>query len=205
MKIIFKYILFLISISSFSQNKWEEIDRELWDKLDKNEISTEQWYMRTLKEAGSIGGTFSAWFEKIESIDNIDDKKIRLCFAKNFQIEKKNGNRYALMYLENYSNDTILIPRSDSTIDNFQEFFLIDNKWVPGRKRGQSMCGNGSFKQKIEPKNRVIIEVENHSLTFGQNKVKYKVTFNLDGQIIESNIIEVKLFDSQLERLKSSI
>jgi hypothetical protein len=194
-------IFSFISLPLFCQTNFEKIESDLWEKLDKKEITTAEWYDSKMKEAGSLNGQFSAWYKDIKPIKDYLKSQILFYFIDNFQIEEKNGNQYARMFLENRTNESIEIDRIDSTIDNLQEYFYINDKWIPGRKNGKSSCGNSYYTQIVKPNTRLIFDIENAPLTKGEIEVPYKVEININGQTVETNIIKVKLYDSQLKRL----
>ena len=116
-----------------------------------------------------------------------------------------NGNTYAKLYLNNHSNDTIQIQKMSAIINKITEYFMIDNKWIKGRISDAEFytCGF-QYDIKIEPNERVYILIDNEPITNGTNKLKYKLVIDIYGQIVESNIIEVKLFENQIKRLKET-
>ncbi|PTX44657.1 hypothetical protein C8P64_0639 [Christiangramia gaetbulicola] len=195
------FLILFISIYSYGQVDYEEIESELWTKLNNKEITTKEWYIAKMKDAGSLNNNFSAWFRNIDSLTKNSNHQIKLYFENDYQIEKKNGNRYARMILENNRNKEIPIDRIDSTIDNLQEYFFITGNWIPGRKNSKSSCGNSYYTQPLAPHNKLIFDLENSELNLGENKIPYKVTIEINGEIVESNIINVNLYDSQLQRL----
>ena len=206
MKIPFYIIFFFITFSVSSQTNWTELENDLWKQKEKGEISTEDWYFKLKKEAGSITPNITAWFQSKEKIEKNDSEKTtKLFFPENYQFEKENGNTYAKLYLNNHSNDTIQIQKMSAIINKITEYFMIDNKWIKGRISDAEFytCGF-QYDIKIEPNERVYILIDNEPITNGTNKLKYKLVIDIYGQIVESNIIEVKLFENQIKRLKET-
>jgi hypothetical protein len=201
------YILFfLFSISVSSQTNWNELESDLWKQKDIGEITTSEWYLNLKKEAGSLTKNIKAWFQEKKPIEKTDSEKTtKLYFPENYQIEKENGDKYAKLYLENHSKDTIQVQKMSAMIKKVTEYFLIDNEWVKGRDSDAEFytCGF-QYDMKIEPGNRVYILIGNDPIINGTNKLKYKLSIDLNGQTIESNIIEVSLYDNQVKRLKET-
>tara|TARA_R110002111_G_scaffold258820_1_gene328206 strand:+ start:435 stop:1058 length:624 start_codon:yes stop_codon:yes gene_type:complete len=201
------YIIFLFfTITISSQTNWTEIESQLWKQKENGDISLSEWYLNLKMEAGSITRDLSPWYKKNELIEpNDSDNEIKLFFPKDYQIEKENGNKYAKLYIDNNSKDTINVKTTSSLIRGITEYYMIDNSWIKGRNSNNVflICGNG-YDLKIAPENRAYILIGNEPLTSGDNKIKYKLILEIDDKEIESNTIEVSLFENQIKRLKET-
>ncbi len=201
-----KHILFVIlglfSIYSFSQNKWEEKEDELWDKMQQKIISKKEWFLKIQTEAGEIPNRLSAWYKKTSKIQNPNTDKIEIQFKKENLKISENGNVYREMVIKNNTKDTIRIERIDSTIGGLQESFMINGKWIKNRKNGASSCGNSYFTQFLSPHNQIEFELSNGGLTKGEIEVNYKILLTIDKKTFESNVIKVNLYKNQFKRLK---
>ena len=201
------YIIFLFfTITISSQTNWTEIESQLWKQKENGDISLSEWYLNLKMEAGSITRDLSPWYKKEELIEpNDSDNEIKLFFPKDYKIEKENGNKYAKLYIDNNSKDTINVKTTASLVRGITEYYMIDNSWIKGRNSNDVLviCGSG-YDLKIPPENRAYILIGNEPLTSGDNKIKYKLILEIDDKEIESNTIEVSLFDNQIKRLKET-
>lgn len=202
------FIIFIITltyISSFAQTNWSAIEDVLNFQRETHKISDNEWYAKLKKDAGHFD-RLSLWVKSEETLSKKkSNNKIQIYFPEKFQIVIPNGNKYAKVYLENNTADSIDISRIDATLANVQEYFLINNKWIAFRKNGTSICGNSYFTNKLAPNKQLNLELSNDCLTEGKNKVAYKITILLENQLLESNVIQVYLYDSQLKRMSESI
>ena len=57
-------IISLFTTFSFSQNKWELMEKKLYNQHDKGELSSDEWFFKKQKEAGSIPNRLSALAQK---------------------------------------------------------------------------------------------------------------------------------------------
>jgi len=179
----------LISIQTFAQIKAPV-------ELDKNEQ-----YCADSQQKGDFFRMSAVVFNEEQKQTIGNESTIRISFPEGFYVEGVNGNKYAKGYLENNTSENIEIDRIDSTIDFVQEFFLIDGKWISGQKNGKSTCGNSYFKKTLKAKSQIEFQLTINDLVYGNIKVPFKIVMMINGQTIESNVIEVNLFDSQIKKL----
>jgi hypothetical protein len=205
MRLMFTFILSCGVSLSFAQTNWTNIEKEINRDYNEKLITPAEWYLKLRKEAGSINSSFSLWVEKNEQIRSNSDKKIKLYFINNFQITAPNGNKYAQLYLENTTGDSVSIARIDATLANVQEYFYLNNKWTKGRKNGTSTCGNSYYNEKLATATRMVLNLNNDELVGGNKEVNYKIMITIGNEIIESNVIKVHLFSNQYKRLLSSL
>ncbi len=203
-----KKLLFLLllcySHSLLGQTNWHQIEIALSKQRDEQQISSDEYYARLKSEAGILN-ELNLWIKSEDTVAaKSDRRKLILYFPKKFQIVMPNGNKYAQAYLQNNTSDPLNIARIDATMDKVREYFFINKKWVPFRKNGTSTCGNSYFERKLAPNKQLTLYLDNEALTKGKNKIKYKIQINLGDQVIESNVITVHLYDSQLKRITES-
>ena len=116
-------IISFFSTFSFSQNKWELLESDLWKQKENKVITLDEWYSKLQIEAGSIPNRLTAWYKGTSKILDFSDYGISLFFVnKNLKISD-NGNVYREMKLQNDSSDSLIIKRIDATIGDLQEFF----------------------------------------------------------------------------------
>jgi hypothetical protein len=206
MKLTLTIILSLLISSSFAQTNWASIEREIALKRDEGRITSGEWYQLLKKDAGSLTSQFSLWVEDDEKIPvPTKEKKLKLYFAKDFQISMPNGNKFAQLFLENHTENAIEIPRIDATIANVQEYFFIGGNWIKGRTNHTSTCGNSYFNKALGAGDRLNLHLNNDSLVEGDKKVSYKITVTIGNKVIESNVIKIRLYKNQLTRLAETI
>lgn len=188
------------------QTNWVSIETKITQELNEKKISADEWYLKLMKETGRFSD-LKLWTlkEKTEKITETAKNEVKLYFPKNFQLVKANGNKYAKVYLENATTNSVEVSRIDATIGNVQEYFLIDSKWVMFRENSTSSCGNSYFTSLLPPGERLLLELDNHFLVDGPNKLSYKIKVLIGQQWIVSNVIKVGLYESQLKRLRESI
>lgn len=204
LRIFFFFTLLTISTNLFAQTNWSAIENKLNTQREQKRISSNGWHSKLKKDAGHFD-RLSLWVKNEDEIANKSGEKIQLYFPTNFQIVMPNGNKYAKAYLINNTTDSIEIARIDATLANVQEYFLIKNKWIAFRKNGTSTCGNSYFSNKLAPNHQLSLELSNDVLTDGNNKIPYKISILLGTRLIECNVIQVKLHDSQLKRMMESV
>jgi hypothetical protein len=195
--------------SAKSQTYWKNREDSLWNLLYTNKTividSNKRWEF-FLKESGSLG-RMQVWFEKQDTIDasflteqKIDRKKVlSLIFPDNYKFIQS-GEEHFKVYLLNFSNKTLYIPRIDATLDSVSEYIKIDNNWLRLRKNGRSSCGNSYYKKRMIPNEANLFEIASINQEAGTEVLKYKLVFNYYGRKIESNEIEIRLFANQLKR-----
>ena len=204
MKLVFFILLFSLSVASFAQTNWSEIENDLSKKLERKEINTNEWYSKLKSKAGHFG-SFSLWVEEeILSKREKSEENITLHFPNDFQIIAENGNKFAKVYLKNNTSDSLEIQRIDATIANVQEFFLVKDKWLAFRKNHTSSCGNSYFDSKLAPNHQLVLALDNDVLVGGENAIKYKIRIMFGKKWVESNVITVHLYNSQLKRMLES-
>lgn len=204
MKLLTTVIIIFWSYVVSAQSNYKAIEKAIDDKYYTKGISGEQWYKSLQTDAGYLGADFSLWFERKTDITSKTNKNtLELIFERNFQITAKNGNKYARLSLNNNTNKPIDIERIDATLANVQEYFLLNNKWVSGRKNETSTCGNSYFSVQLAPRQRWELELENQSLAEGKVPVKYKIAIKVGDVYIESNVVTMHLFENQYKRLMS--
>ncbi|WP_396193225.1 hypothetical protein [Flavobacterium sp.] len=182
-------LLILISIQTFAQIKAPI-------ELDKNEK-----YCADSQQKGNFFRMSAVVFNEEQKQTIGNESTIRIHFPEDFYVEGVNGNKYAKGYLENNTSENIEIDRIDSTIDFVQEFFLINGKWISGQKNGKSSCGNSYFKNKLKAESQIEFQLTISDLVYGNVKVPFKIVMTINGKKIESNVIEVNLFESQIKNL----
>ncbi len=204
MKFVFFILLFTLPIASFAQTNWDKIENDLSKKLEQKEININEWYAKRKSKAGHFG-PFSLWVEEENSSKREKSlENVNLYFPKDFQIVAENGSKFARIYLENNTSDSLEIQRIDATLANVQEFFLVKGKWLAFRKNHTSTCGNSYFDSKLAPNHQLILSLDNDVLVEGRNAIKYKIGIMLGKRWVESNIITVHLHNSQLKRMLES-
>ena len=185
-------VFFLIAVQTFAQ-----IKRPV--ELDKNEK-----YCDSSQREGRFD-RINLWV--LDGSPKAVTKKgevVRIYFPENFYIEGVNGNKYAKGYLENNTLENIEISRIDSTIDYVQEYFFINGKWIVAQENGKSECGNSYFKENLKSKNKIEFQLSISDLVYGDIKVPFKISVIVNGKIIESNVIEVNLYEAQIKNLLKS-
>ncbi len=192
-----------------SQTYWENQEDSLAKTLYTNKTDTinnkERWTF-FLKESGYLG-RLQVWFEKKETINAafLDSQKIEskqaltLIIPSNYKVVQS-GKEFFQIYLLNFSNKTLLIPRIDATLDSISEYIKVENKWLQVRKNGRSVCGNSYYKKQMASHEANLFKWASINQEAGTESLKYKLVFNYRGQEIESNEIEIKLFANQLKR-----
>ena len=181
--------LILISTQTFAQIKAPV-------ELDKNEK-----YCAVSQQKGNFFRMSAVVFNEEQTKTIGNETNIRIYFPDNFYVEGINGNKYAKGYLENNTLSNVEVDRIDSTIDFVQEFFLINGEWISGQENGKSDCGNSYFKKELKSKSRIEFQLTISDLVYGNIKVPFKIVMTINGKKIESNVIEVNLFDSQIKNL----
>ena len=181
--------LILISAQTFAQIKAPV-------ELDKNEK-----YCAVSQEKGNFFRVSAVVFNEEQAKIIGNETNIRIYFPDNFYVEGINGNKYAKGYLENNTLNNIEVDRIDSTIDYVQEYFLINGKWISGQENGKSSCGNSYFKKELKAKSQIEFQLTISDLVYGNIKVPFKIVMTINGKKIESNVIEVNLFESQIKNL----
>jgi hypothetical protein len=200
----FILLCFTASLSSFAQKDWSAIENDLYKQKEQKKISSGEWYSKLKKDAGHFG-RLSLWVEDESEISDKSTEKIKLYFPSDFKVVMPNGNTFAKAYLINNTADSIEIARIDATLANVQEYYFIKNKWVAFRTNGTSTCGNSYFSNKLPPNRQLSLELTNDILTDGAKKIPYKISILIGSQQIESNIITVKLHDTQLKRMMEGV
>ncbi|TKB98443.1 hypothetical protein [Pedobacter cryotolerans] len=204
-KVSFSVLLCLAaSLSSFAQKDWSAIESDLYRQMTDKKITTEEWSFRLRKDAGYFD-RLSLWVEDESEISDKSTEKIKLYFPADFKVVMPNGNTFAKAYLLNNTADSIEIARIDATLANVQEYYFIKNKWVAFRTNGTSTCGNSYFSNKLPPNRQLTLELTNDILTDGTKKIPYKISIVIGSQQIESNVITVKLHDTQLKRMMEGV
>jgi hypothetical protein len=167
-----------------------------------NNLTTEEQYCKENQQKGNFFGT-SAWvFNEIQKpITSEHTKNIRIFFPKDFYVEKKNGSKYAQGHLRNNTSEGIKISRLDSTIDFIQEHFLIDGIWVSGQKNEKASCGNSYFDMELKAFSKIEFQLSISDLVYGNIKVPFKISITIGEKIFESNVIDVFLFENQINNL----
>lgn len=181
--------LILISIQTFAQIKAPV-------ELDKNEK-----YCAVSQQKGNFFGVAAVVFNEEQTQTTGEETNIRIYFPENFYVEGVNGNKYAKGYLENNTLSNIEVDRIDSTIDFVQEYFLINGKWISGQENGKSDCGNSYFKKELKAKRKIEFQLSINDLVYGNIRVPFKIVMTINGKKVESNVIEVNLFESQIKNL----
>ncbi|WP_026708542.1 hypothetical protein [Flavobacterium frigidarium] len=181
--------LILISIQTCAQIKAPV-------KLDKNEK-----YCADSQQKGNFFRVAAVVFNEEQTQTTGEETNIRIYFPENFYVEGVNGNKYAKGYLENNTLNNIEVNRIDSTIDFVQEYFLINDKWISGQENGKSDCGNSYFKKELKAKRKIEFQLSISDLVYGNIKVPFKIVMTINGKKVESNVIEVNLFESQIKNL----
>ncbi|MEE1944270.1 hypothetical protein VRU48_04075 [Pedobacter sp. KR3-3] len=202
-----KLLILLLVLCSYglqAQTNFRQIEIALGKQRNEQKISDNEYYSRLKSEAGVLS-ELNLWIESEDTIVvKSGTKKLSLRFPEKFQIVMPNGNKYAQAYLQNNTSDSLHIARIDATINKVKEYFFINKKWVAYRTNGTSTCGNSYFDSKLAPHRQLTLHLDNEDLTKGKNKIKYKIQINLGNQVIESNVITVRLYDSQLKRITES-
>ncbi len=193
-------LVFMVSLSSFGQQRWAAITANLNQKFETNEISGEEWVSGLRKQAGYLG-PLKLWFKSEVAIVKTTNPSLKLLFNTEFQEVMPNGNKYAKVELINNTSDSVTIERIDATVANVQEYFFINRKWVSFRQNHTSTCGNSYYRNTLAPYHKINLQLENNDLTDGENKVKYKISITLGGQLVISNVIVVKMHDNQIARV----
>jgi hypothetical protein len=182
-------ILILISLRTFGQIK-------VPIELDENEQ-----YCAVSQQKGIFFRMSAVVFNEEQAQTTGNKKNIRIYFPETFYIDGVNGNKYAKGYLENNTFRNIEVDRIDSTIDFVHEYFLINGKWISGQENGKSSCGNSYFKKELKAKSQIEFQLTISDLVYGNIKVPFKIVMAIEGKKIESNVIEVNLFESQIKNL----
>ncbi|GAB2811035.1 hypothetical protein [Ferruginibacter profundus] len=195
-----------------SQTNWKNREDSLWNLLYTNKTmvidSNKRWEF-FLMESGSLGG-MQVWFDKQATIDasflteeKIERKKtLTLIIPNNYKFIES-GEEHFKVYLLNFSNKTLYIPRIDATLDSISEYIKIDNNWFQLRKNLRSSCGNSYYKKRMLPNEANLFEIASINQEAGTKVLKYKLVFNYYGREIQSNEIEIKLFANQVKRFLS--
>jgi len=197
--------LLLISEHSFTQNKGELKEKESWTQLESTTISQSEWFLKIKSEGGHLSESISAWYKKESKIETPMNKGTYLIFKKNPLRIAKNGNVYWKMVLVNDRKRFLEIQRIDATIGGIQEFCHIDGKWFSNRKNGSSDCGNSYSTDIIGQYRQIEFELNNDGLTEGEIELDYNIAITIEDKSYELISINVKLYDSQYERLREKL
>ena len=185
-------LIFLISFSIYSQNRNEDF----FERINKET----QWYSENSDNTKCIPNSLKGWFKGQFLIPNKStENKIKIYFTENF--EDNRGN-HIKTYIENNTSEKVLIPRVGSTIGKIKEYYLIDSNWIQGRINSSYACGTSFGNKPLDPGYKMFFLLNNHVLTFGKIKVKYRISVNINGTETFSNTTEVKIKKDWLECLK---
>jgi|GEM_PF-2741563 len=214
MRIVFVIICsFLLNAvnaqTSLAKTKWAAIQRKLWADLDSGKINSEEWYQRIRVEAGSLGMSFQAWFVSKTTIAETSQRENEITLHKGvavlipnkFQVIKDNGNRYIQLFLVNNSDTTVNISRNDATVLDLSCYVRLSNEWILLRGTPIVPCGNTAFTETLLKKTLMTIELDNADQGDGDSEVPFKVKFQMNDRLIESNEIQIKLHINQINRL----
>jgi hypothetical protein len=206
----FTVILILCNYGVFAQTKWKNREDTLYGVWLLEDISYPNYtsrYIKYLKESGSLGFELQAWFKQRDTIDNFFLQTLKIKKGNNLTLyipdsfNFLNGNENIKVYLLNFSNETIYVPRIDATLDSISEYIRVHGEWLQLRKNHLSISGNSYYKKSMAPNESNLYELRNCiNQEKGTEILKYKLVFNYLGKEIESNEIEIKLFSSQLKR-----
>jgi len=207
MKYMKTVLLFLLT----SLAAWAQTD-SLYLKLERGEITGEEWYMLKL-QAGELSKEFSSWVKYDDQVDINSElykslkNKTGLIFhiPANYQVIKPNGNRYIQTYLFNLTDSIVSLPRMDATIDYIESELYLNNNWVKVKETRSATCGNSYWIQKLEPNEYLSIQIENHDLTLGKVKVRQKIKLKVGNQVLESREVKALLFPNQLKLLMDNL
>ena len=206
----FFLVLVICNSDAFGQTKWmnrEDSLYTIWRLEDLSCPGNPNSYLKFIEESGSVGYGVNAWFKERKMINDSLLKYLNIPRGKNLTLfipdnfdSLTNARGSMNVYLLNFSNKTLFIPRIDATLDSISEFIKVDNKWLQITKNKTSTCGNSYYKQKLEPSESNLFEVDYINQKTGTEVLRYKLVFNYYGKKIESNEIQIKLFPNQLKR-----
>ena len=195
-------LLYFINVNVYAQNEL----KALQDSIEKKAFI--KYRQINDPKYGHISSYVMAVYKEdlnIEDTDSTNKNQVSLVFPKDFQVMDTNGGFYNKIYIENNTKDTIFIKRQDATVDGLKDYFYLKGNWYQIRSNGFSECGNSYFKSKLLPYKKAYLELVNYSLTNGTEKVKYKISIDLNDKEYFSNEIEIHLYKKQLKRLKKII
>lgn len=201
------FFLIVIMPYGYSQIDWHKRDRELYDKYKGSRIPELEIY----EYAGGVE-SYNTYLLKIEPIQRKNSSKLRFYFVKNDTMKIGGWNCTAL-YLENntsksiFLNNDYIYKETNETIYNeirdIKEYIGFDNKWYE-LNRVIGDCGSGIFKGRyLNSGEQAKIYVSMNSLNLGNKKALFKVSIKIDDKWIDSDIMEIKLFENQIKRLIS--
>ena len=186
---------------------WGQTD-SLDKKKHRGEITTKEWYDLKLKSE-YISNESSGWVKFTDQVDinshlykSLKSKSGLIFYIPdNYQVIKKNGNRYIQAYLFNLTDTVVLVPRIDATIDNVESILFINSKWIKVKENSGSECGNSDWTQKLDPNFYMSIQIDNHDISLGKIKIRQKVKLKLGGHTLESREVNAMLNDNQFKLL----
>ncbi|MDJ1497299.1 hypothetical protein QNI19_30455 [Cytophagaceae bacterium DM2B3-1] len=201
--------LLVLCSTGFAQSRWREKENPLLTDQEAKKRTIEESYHEILTEPGSLGIVLTVWFNEQKSVDAVPivAKQIKqantlgLYIPEDWNIHMENGNQYIRMYLVNFLDSTVNIPRIDATVDNFSDYVKINDIWRKVRNNEKSSCGNSYYKSVLGARGMYVLNVNSIHQEKGTEKVKYKVVFDFNGTKIESNEIEISLYPNQLKGL----
>lgn len=184
--------MFLISFSIYSQNRSDDF----FERISEETL----WYSENSDKHKCIPNTLKGWHKGQSLIPNKStENKVKIYFTENFE---DNRGKHIKTYIENNTSEKVLIPSVGSTIGKIKEYFLIDAKWIQGRINSSYACGMSFGNRPLAPGYKMYFLLNNHVLTIGKIKVKYKISVNINGTETYSNTVEVKIMEDWLECLK---
>ncbi|MFD1293840.1 hypothetical protein ACFQ5N_08340 [Lutibacter holmesii] len=160
-------------------------------------------------EMDFIWRNINGWFKKTESIDynselikSLKTKEgVFMHIPKDYQIVSENKGIYMEVYLFNFTNDTIKIPRIDATIGNLETKVEKDKKWETLHTTFGSSCGNSYWTMELPPNQYILFHSNTISHSKGDLEVEMKIQLKTKDLTIESNLIKIKTYKGLYERL----
>lgn len=109
------------------------------------------------------------------------------------------GNRFLRCYLINNSDTAVVVPRSDATIAGFFKEIYKNGAWVKFQKPLDSNCGNSAWKQKLNSRQVLSIDLDHDE--DGPIEVPFRIRYDYFGRTIYSNIIMVDIDEKNYDRV----
>ena len=189
------------------KTKWSEKERELGKDKKLGKIDIEKWHKKIRIEAGSLGTSFEAIVvskSQIAASSQIEkgfkfQQGVTVVIPKMFSIQKENGGRSIQIFLVNNTDTTVVFSRIDETV--ISNYVKVQNDWILLRGTPIIRCGMGPFNDSLAKKSFMTIEINNADRGDGDIKIPFKIKFQMDGHLIESNEVKIKLHQNQINRL----